>query len=75
MGKGDTYPLLIGMQPGIVTMEINVDVPQRVINRPAMWSTYTPPRHVPKGFYTLTQRFLFIHTHCALCTIVETKTA
>lgn len=50
-GTGITYSLLKGVQTGMATMEISVEVPQKAESRSATRSISTTIRHILKGTY------------------------
>lgn len=45
---GDTYSLLVEVQPSAVTMEISVEISQKATNKPTTWYSYTLPGRYPK---------------------------
>lgn len=46
---GDTYSLLVEVQPGAVTVEIGMEISQKATNKPTTWYSYTLPGNYPKG--------------------------
>ena len=48
--KRNTLPLLVGMQVGTTTLELNLAVPQKPEHDTCGGPCYTTPRHIPKGF-------------------------
>jgi hypothetical protein len=61
--KKNTPPLLVGMQTGTTTLEINLVVPQKIGIRSTSRLSYTTPRHVHKRCFILPQGHLLKHVH------------
>lgn len=73
LGERNTYSLLIGVQTGTATVEINVEVPPKARNRPSRFS-YTTLGHIPKGLSISLQRYMLIHVHwCSIHNSQELK--
>lgn len=63
-GKGNPYPLFMGVQTGTATLEISLDFSQKSRNRTAIRLSCTPPGHTTNRLSILLQRHLCIHVHC-----------
>jgi hypothetical protein len=53
--KRSTTPVLVGLQAGITTLEINLVVPQKIGNGCTSRSSYTILGHIPKRCPTIEQ--------------------
>ena len=49
-GERGTPPLLVGLQEGITTLEISLEVPQKTERDTTGGPCYTTPEHIPRGF-------------------------
>ncbi|EDL82604.1 rCG53348 [Rattus norvegicus] len=56
--KGNTPPLLLGVQPCSITLEINLVVSQKIGNSSTSRHRYTTPWHIPKICSTIPQRII-----------------
>lgn len=61
--KRNTHPLLVGVQTGMTTMEISVEVPQEAGKRSTSRCSCTTLGNVRTGRYILPQRHLLAHAH------------
>lgn len=61
--KGNTPPLLVGIQTFTTTMEISMVVPQKDGNQSTSRSSYTTLRHKPKRCLILPQENLLNHVY------------
>jgi hypothetical protein len=48
-GKRNTPPLMVGLQTGTVTLEINLEVPQKIGKRSTRRPSNTTLVNIPKG--------------------------
>lgn len=62
--KQNPYSLLVRVQANSATIEINVEVPQKVKTGAAIRQSFTTHRHIPKWLHALLQICLNIHIHC-----------
>jgi hypothetical protein len=60
--KKNTPSLLVGLQTGKTTLEINLEVPQKFGNRSTSRPSYTTG-HIPKRCLTMPLRYLFHYVH------------
>ena len=68
--KGNTPPLLVGMQTLATTLEISMEVSQKIGSQPTSGSSSTTLGHIHKSCSITLQRHLFIHIHSSIvCTI------
>jgi hypothetical protein len=51
--KRNTFPLLVGFQTCITTLEINLAASQKIGNSPTLRISCTTPGHMPKRFSTI----------------------
>lgn len=63
-GKGNPYPLFVGVQTGIATLETNLDFSQKSRNRTAIWLSCTSTGHTTSQLSVLIRRHMYIHVHC-----------
>lgn len=47
---------------GDVTVYVSEEPSQKAKYRTSVWANYTTQGYLPKGFYTLLQKYLLIHT-------------
>ena len=57
--KKNTSPLLVGLQTGTTTLEINLVFLQKVGNRSTKRPSYTTLRNIPKRYSTMPQGHMF----------------
>jgi hypothetical protein len=57
--KRNTPPLLVGLQTSTTTLEINLDVSQKIGNKSTWRLRYTCLGHIPKRCTTMSQRHVF----------------
>jgi hypothetical protein len=61
--KRNTPPLLVGLQTGTTTLEINLEVPQKIGNGSTLRPSYTTLGHIPKTCPTMLQGHVFHYVH------------
>ena len=61
--KGNTPPLLVGVQTCTTTLEINLAVSQKTGNSSTSRPSYTTPGHIPKRCPTIPQGHLLNYVH------------
>ena len=59
-------PLLVGLQTGIATLEINLEVPQKIENRSTIRPRNTTLGNIPKRWPTMPQGHMFYYVHSSL---------
>jgi hypothetical protein len=64
--KRNTPPLLVGLRSGTATLEINLEVPQKIGNRSTLRPRYTTLGNIPKRCPTMPQGHLFHYVHSGL---------
>jgi hypothetical protein len=64
--KRNTPPLLVGLQTGTTTLEINLVVPQKIGNRSTQIPSYTTLGHIPKRCPTRPQEHVLQYVHSSL---------
>jgi hypothetical protein len=64
--KRNTPPLLVGLQTGITTLEINMEIPQKIGNISTWISIYTILGNIPKRYPTMPQEHMFHCVHSCL---------
>ena len=70
--KGNLGALLVGMQTGTATVEISMEVPQKIENRTATWSSNSTSAYLSGGEKTLIWKDVCIPVFtAALCTIAK----
>jgi hypothetical protein len=57
--KRNTPPLLVRLQTGTTTLEINLEVPQKIGNRSTRKPSYTTLGYIPKRYPTMAQGHVF----------------
>ena len=57
--KGNTPPLLVGMQTCTTTLDINLSVSQKIGNQSISRPHNSTPGHIPKGCSIILQGHLF----------------
>jgi hypothetical protein len=68
--KRNTPPLLIGLQTGTTTLEINLRVSQKIENSSTWRPSYTILSHMPKKCPTIPQGHMLHHVHSSfICNI------
>ena len=66
-GKGNPSALLVGMQIGTATMENSIEGPQKIKNRPTMWSSNSTSGYISKGNeISISKRYLHSHVLCII---------
>jgi hypothetical protein len=55
--------LLVGLQTGTTTLEINLEVPQKIGNRSSLRPSYITLGNIPKRCLTVPQGHLFYYVH------------
>jgi hypothetical protein len=61
--KMNNPALLLGLKTGPKTLEINLEVPQKIGNRSTRRPTYTTLQHIPKRCPTMRQRHVLYYVH------------
>lgn len=69
--KGKHHSLLVRLQTGAITTEINVKDSDKAENKFTKWSSDITPWQTPKGLNTLFQRYLLKMFLVALFTTVK----
>lgn len=62
--KGNTHPVVVGVQTYAASMEISVMAPQKAGNIFTLRSSYPTLWYIPTGLYNLLQRHLLNYVHC-----------
>ena len=66
-GNGNPSALSVGMQIGIATMENSIEGPQKIKNRPTMWSSDSTSGYISKGNeISVSKRYLYSHVFCII---------
>ena len=67
--------MLVGLQTGTTTLEINLEFPQKIRNRSTRIPSFTIPWHIPKRCHTIPQDHMLHNVHCSLtCDRLKLKT-
>jgi hypothetical protein len=69
--KRNTPPLIVGLQTGTTTLEINLVVPWKIVNRYTLRPIYTTPGHIPKRCPTIPQGDMRYYVHRTLFVIAR----
>ena len=73
--KRNIPPLLVGLQSGTTTLEINLEVPQKTVNRSTWRLHYTTLGHTPKRCHTIPQWHKYLYVHGGfICDIQKLET-
>jgi hypothetical protein len=64
--KRNTPPLLVGLQTGTTTLEINLAIPQIIGNSSTWRFSYTAPGYIPKAWSTIRQGHLLYYVYSSL---------
>ena len=64
--KGNTSPLLVGMQTCTTTLEISMVVYQKIGSQPISGPSNTTLGHIPKGCLVIQQGHLFNYVHSSI---------
>ena len=64
--KGNTHPLLVGMQTCTTTLEISMAVSQKIGNQPTSGSSNITLWHIPKRCSIILQKHLFNYVHSSI---------
>ena len=59
----NTPPLLVGMQTYTTTLEISMEISQKIGNQPTSGHSNTTLGHIPKNFSIILQGHLFNYVH------------
>ena len=72
-GKGNTHPLLVGVETCIATVVISETVPQENENQSTLISSYTTGEKIHQGHVILPQRQLLNHVHYSYSLFIATR--
>ena len=61
--KGDTLPLLVGVQICTATLKTNMACSQKIGTQLTSRPIYTTPGHISKGCFILPQGYMFNYVH------------
>ena len=64
--KGNTHPLLVGMQTCTTTLEISMTVSQKIGNQPTACPSNTTLEYKPRKCSTILQGHLFSNVHSSI---------
>ena len=64
--KRNTTPLLVGLQTGTITLEINLEIPQKIGNRSTWRPSYTTLEYIPKRCFTMPQGHMLHYVYSGI---------
>jgi len=64
--KGNTPPLLVRLIAGATTLEISLEVPQKIGHSTTWGPSYSTPGHIPKRCSNIQQRHMLHYVHSSL---------
>ena len=75
LGKRNTYSLLVGVQTGLATLEICLEMPKMILKLYLPYDLVIPLLDIlPK--HSMSQKYLLIHVHlCSIQNVQEIETA
>ena len=65
-GKGNTPPLLVGVQAGTAPLDISVAISQKIRKQPSSRPSKTTFGYIPKGFSIVPQGHVFSYVHSGI---------